>query len=89
MVKQQLPVFFKEEGIPVYIADDEAKKVMQSSEIINQIKTSFGESLFDNNVLNRSKLAEIVFNNKEELEKLNAIVHPAVKKRFSILAFTK
>ncbi len=80
--KTTIASFFKEEGIPVYIADDEAKKVMQSSEIINQIKTSFGESLFDNNVLNRSKLAEIVFNNKEELEKLNAIVHPAVKKDF-------
>ncbi|MCP2025665.1 dephospho-CoA kinase [Flavobacterium sp. HSC-32F16] len=80
--KTTIAAFFKEKGIPVYIADDEAKKVMKSSEIIDQIKASFGESLFDNNVLNRAKLAEIVFNNKEELEKLNSIVHPAVKKDF-------
>ncbi|SHG24615.1 dephospho-CoA kinase [Flavobacterium defluvii] len=82
--KTTIANFFREMGIPVYIADDEAKKVMQSEEIINQIKISFGESLFDNNVLNRAKLAEIVFNDAEKLEKLNSIVHPAVKKDFQL-----
>lgn len=76
--------FFREMGIPVYIADDEAKKLMQSEEIINQIKISFGESLFDNNVLNRAKLADIVFNDSDKLAVLNSIVHPAVKKDFQI-----
>jgi dephospho-CoA kinase len=80
--KTSIAGFFKEMGIPVYIADDEAKKVMQSAEIINEIKSTFGESLFENNVLNRAKLAEIVFNNADELAKLNAIVHPAVKRDF-------
>ena len=68
--------------MPVYIADDEAKKVMQSIEIIDQIKSVFGETLFENNILNRAKLAEIVFNNADKLAQLNAIVHPAVKKDF-------
>lgn len=69
-------------GIPVYIADDEAKKLMQSIEIIDAIKNIFGESVFENGILNREKLAKIVFNDAEQLEKLNAIVHPAVKKHF-------
>lgn len=55
---------------------------MQSIEIIDQIKSVFGETLFENNILNRAKLAEIVFNNADKLAQLNAIVHPAVKKDF-------
>ncbi|MFH6935496.1 dephospho-CoA kinase [Flavobacterium sp. FlaQc-30] len=80
--KTTIANFFKEKGVPVYISDDEAKKVMQSIEIIDKIKSAFGETLFENNVLNRAKLAEIVFNNADKLAQLNAIVHPAVKKDF-------
>ena len=80
--KTTIANFFKEKGVPVYIADDEAKKVMQSIEIIDQIKSVFGETLFENNILNRAKLAETVFNNADKLAQLNAIVHPAVKKDF-------
>ena len=43
-------------GIPVYIADDEAKKVMQSSKIVNAIKNTFGNSIFDGTNLKREKL---------------------------------
>ncbi|WP_406843206.1 dephospho-CoA kinase [Flavobacterium soyae] len=80
--KTTITAFFKEMGVPVYIADDEAKKIMQSAEIIAALKNAFGESLFENNVLNRAKLADIVFNNADKLEVLNSIVHPAVKKDF-------
>ena len=43
----------------------------------------FGNTIFENDILIRSKLAEIVFDNPEKLQKLNAIIHPAVKKHFS------
>ena len=69
-------------GVPVYIADDEARKLMQSLEVINAIRTVFGNTVFENDILNREKLAEIVFSNPEKLEQLNGIVHPAVKKHF-------
>jgi len=69
-------------GIPVYIADDEARKIMQSEEIIAKIKEVFGTSIFEKDILNREKLAAIVFSNPEKLEKLNSIIHPAVKKHF-------
>jgi dephospho-CoA kinase len=69
-------------GIPVYIADDEARKIMQSTEIIAQIKETFGTSIFENDILNREKLAAIVFGNPKKLEKLNSIIHPAVKQHF-------
>ncbi|MFV8341928.1 dephospho-CoA kinase [Flavobacterium sp. XS2P39] len=80
--KTTIANYFQSFGIPVYIADDQARKIMQSSEIITAIKDAFGKSIFENDILNREKLAEIVFGNPEKLEVLNTIVHPAVKKHF-------
>ncbi|MDI5888252.1 dephospho-CoA kinase [Flavobacterium yafengii] len=80
--KTTIANYFKSFGIPVYIADEEARKIMQSLEIISAIKNVFGDTVFQNEKLNREELAKIVFNNPEKLEKLNNIVHPAVKKHF-------
>lgn len=82
--KTTIAGYFKEMGIPVYIADDEAKKIMQSKFVIEEIKKDFGHFLFENDVLNRARLAEIVFNDSKKLDQLNAIVHPAVKKDFQL-----
>jgi dephospho-CoA kinase len=73
---------FKAAGVPVYIADDEAREIMQSAETIEAIKKKFCQELFDNDVLDRQKLAEIVFNNPEKLKLLNLIIHPAVRNHF-------
>ncbi|QEM11845.1 dephospho-CoA kinase [Mucilaginibacter rubeus] len=71
-------------GIPVFYADDEAKKVMVTDEVlIEGIKQTFGaEAYFEDGSLNRKYISAIVFNNKAELEKLNALVHPAVFRAF-------
>ncbi|SHL82996.1 dephospho-CoA kinase [Flavobacterium saccharophilum] len=82
--KTTIANYFAELGVPVYIADDGARVVMQLDHVIKEVKDVFGESVFENDVLNRAKLAEIVFNDKEKLAKLNAIVHPAVKKDFEV-----
>ncbi|WP_395065768.1 dephospho-CoA kinase [Flavobacterium sp.] len=75
--------YLKSKGIPVYISDIEAKKVMEFPEIISQISTTFGAQMISiDTTLDRRKLASIVFNDPEKLKKLNAIVHPAVKKHF-------
>ncbi|MFH6948602.1 dephospho-CoA kinase [Flavobacterium sp. FlaQc-51] len=82
--KTTIANYFATMRVPVYIADDAAKKVMQSKSITEQIKTTFGDSLFENEILNRAKLAEIVFNNADKLAALNSIVHPAVKNDFEL-----
>ena len=82
--KTTIANYFASLGVPVYIADDGAKRVMQSALIIVQVKKTFGRDIFDGEVLNRAKLAQIVFNDKEQLAKLNAIVHPAVKQDFEL-----
>lgn len=69
-------------GIPVYITDQEAKKLMQTDTVLNQIRAEFGDAIFEKGVLNRGRLSEIVFNDSKSLTKLNNIVHPAVKQHF-------
>lgn len=80
--KTTIANYFEEMGIPVYIADNGAKNVMKSGAIVEEVKIAFGQNIFDGEVLNRAKLAQIVFNDEEQLAKLNAIVHPAVKRDF-------
>jgi dephospho-CoA kinase len=74
--------YFKELGVPVYIADDRGKAIMQLPYILLKIKTVFGTIVFDKEVLNRKKLAAVVFNNPEKLAQLNQLIHPAIKKDF-------
>lgn len=75
---------FETLGIPVFYADTAAKQIMvEDAILIKGIKNTFGkESYFDNGVLNNKHIASIVFNNAEELAKLNALVHPAVFRAF-------
>lgn len=80
--KTTIANYFKSLGIPVYIADNEAKKIMQYPEIITSLKETFGNEIFENNILSTEKLAKIVFNTSEKLNLLNQIVHPAVKMHF-------
>jgi dephospho-CoA kinase len=76
-------LFAEFKNVAIYIADVEAKKLMNSSEIIkeNLIK-QFGKESFINGELNRKFIAEIVFKDKEKLAVLNGIVHPEVRKHF-------
>lgn len=74
---------FEALGIPIYIADDEAKKLMNTSKVLKRKLTAlFGESAYLNNELNRSFLAKAIFNDKALLKKMNAIVHPKVGAHF-------
>jgi dephospho-CoA kinase len=75
--KSTVTQIFKILGIPVFDADTEAKKLMETNAIIKQaLIEEFGEAVFDNNILNRKYLSSIVFVDTYKLDKLNAIVHP-------------
>lgn len=82
--KTTVSKIFEVLGIPVFYADDAAKNVMVNDPIlIDAIKNTFGKvSYFDDGTLNRKHIAAIVFNNDAELDKLNAIVHPATFRAF-------
>jgi dephospho-CoA kinase len=80
--KTMVAEYFKSLGIQVYIADKEARQLMTSENIINALSNEFGKEILENGILNREKLAQLVFNNPKKLQKLNSIVHPEVKKHF-------
>lgn len=71
-------------GIPVYIADIESKKLVVSSPVIQQKLTQlFGEELYTGGTLNKALLASHIFNDKNKLEAVNAIIHPEVGNDFN------
>jgi dephospho-CoA kinase len=64
-------------GIPVYYADDAAKKLMQHDENIKtKIIQNFGAESYIDGKLNRTYLSAIVFANPEKTAIINSIVHP-------------
>lgn len=67
-------------GVPVYYADNEAKKLYDSDEDlkIEMIKV-FGEKIYPKGKFDKSILREIVFNNSEKLSIVNSLVHPRIK----------
>ena len=67
----------------IYTADEEAKKLMNSSKIIaDKLILEFGNETYQNGELQRDFLSKIVFQNPEKLAILNSIVHPEVRNHF-------
>ena len=74
---------FAEMGVAVYDCDREAKRLMTESVTVrDQIIETFGKEAYAEGELNRAYLAEKVFGSEEQLARLNAIVHPAVREDF-------
>lgn len=75
--------FFRELEVPVYIADDAAKRIMTTSaELRSQIIELLGPESYLNTHPDRKYIASRVFNSEEKLKKLNQIIHPAVERDF-------
>ena len=75
--------FFKKLGVPVYHSDDEAKKLMHTPRLRQEIERIFGNSAYKNNQLDRKFISDQVFEDKSLLQRLNGIVHPAVREDFN------
>lgn len=76
--KSTVARIFEVLGIPIYYADDAAKRLMHmDGPLKQQIKEHFGESIYEGNDLNKKQLAAIVFKSPEKLELLNSLIHPA------------
>ncbi|GAB5528524.1 MAG: hypothetical protein Roseis3KO_03010 [Roseivirga sp.] len=71
-------------GVPVYYADDRGKWLMLHDEQLRaQVIQHFGAESYQGQELNRAYLAQRVFSDDDELQKLNALVHPAVGRDFA------
>lgn len=79
--KSTVAKVFEVLGIPVYYADDAAKRLMNEDDVLKQeIQKKFGTDAYINGTLNRKFIANIVFADPEKLELLNKLVHPVTLK---------
>ena len=75
--------FLLDYGIPVYNSDTQGKTLMNTNlELKNDIVSIFGESVYENGILNTNLLSSIVFRDSKKIEQLNNLVHPKVADNF-------
>jgi dephospho-CoA kinase len=71
--------YFASKGVPVYIADEAAKEIMNAKDVVQQVQALFAENvILENGQLNRNYIRELVFTDKDKLVQLNSIIHPKV-----------
>ncbi|WP_019669472.1 dephospho-CoA kinase [Eudoraea adriatica] len=81
--KTTVAKLFEELGVPVYNSDLKAKKLMQNSKKLRTaVIDLLGKESYVLQKLNKKYIADKIFDDKELLQKLNAIVHPAVRQDF-------
>jgi len=81
--KTTVAQLFSELGVPIYIADTEAKKLMDSSKVIRRkLVALLGEDAYSGTKLNRKFVADKIFNDKFLLDAVNAVIHPKVAAHF-------
>lgn len=81
--KTTVAKYFASKGIPVYIADDAAKDIMNDKEVVQEVQNIFSENVIQKDgFLDRNAIRELVFKDKSKLEQLNKIIHPKVKTDF-------
>lgn len=74
---------FEQNGIAVYDSDARAKALMaEDATLREQLVEAFGAECYNEQGLDRAYLAGRVFGDEAELQRLNGIVHPAVKADF-------
>jgi len=75
--KSTVAGIFKVLGVPVFDADVTAKNILNTDPLLReQIAATFGSETYKNGLLDKKYLATLVFNNPDQLAKLNALVHP-------------
>jgi len=80
--KTTIANFFKSQGVPLYIADDEAKAILFTPTAIEEVKKAFGEEILTDGLPDKAKLASLVFSDPDKLKILNEIIHPKVRMHF-------
>ncbi|MDZ7740350.1 MAG: dephospho-CoA kinase [Bacteroidota bacterium] len=81
--KSTVAKIFEIMNIPVFYADTAGKSMLKNKAVQQEIRDHFGKLVFDSKgTIDRKELAKIVFNNAKDLEVLNSIIHPRVRKEY-------
>jgi|TARA_B110000444_G_scaffold217311_1_gene216254 dephospho-CoA kinase len=82
--KSTVAKILMQKGIPVYFADDSAKRLMiENLALMDAITSEFGDGVYIDGVLQRAELAKRAFSTAEATARINALVHPAVHDDFT------
>lgn len=81
--KSTVVKIFQSMNIPVFVADKEARELYKDDAVKIELKALFGEQVFDKeNEVDKKSLAQIIFNNKKALKKINDLIHPLTLARY-------
>ena len=82
--KTYISKIFEKLGVPVFSADNVAKKIVNTDyQIKKELIKNFGSDIYlENGSIHRKKLANIIFQNDIALQKINSIIHPVVRSEF-------
>ena len=82
--KSTVAKIFEVLSVPVYYSDERAKEIYHLPEINKKVVDLLGdEAYFSNGVLNKKYISHQIFQNKQLLQQLNEIIHPAVDQDFN------
>jgi len=83
--KTTVSQIFAEYGVPIFCCDDVARKIQDSDpRAIQGMKAMFGSGIYSaDGILDRRRVASIVFTNPETLARLNDLIHPLVHEAFA------
>lgn len=81
--KTTVCLIFESLGVPVFYADDEAKKLYTEDHIRDRIREMLGEQAYtDKGKVDRRFIASRIFADPKLREQLNALIHPEVRKKY-------
>lgn len=88
--KSAVAAWLRDKGFPVYDSDAEARRLMCiSDEIVGPLTERFGTDIYNNGVLDRRKLATILFSDDDARQFVNSVVHPVVVSDFMSWSYSQ
>jgi len=81
--KTTVTEIFKILGVPVFNADKAGHELLGKADVMDEVRSLFGDCVFKDNRIDRAALALQVFNDKDKLTALNYIIHPRVFDSFN------
>lgn len=80
--KSTVVEIFRKLNVPIFNSDEEAKKMYLEPKIKDEIRKLFGDKVFIGNDINKKALANLIFNDRLALLKINLLIHPLILQKY-------
>lgn len=79
--KSTVSNYLKSKGYIVIDADKIGHEALDDDYVKEKLILAFGNEILEDNKINRQKLGELIFGNSSNLNVLNSIIHPEIRKK--------